>query len=570
MANRVRGVATLALISAVWTSGCAGLALQLPLAVISQNASPALVEAQRLERAGDLPAAREAYARIVEGQPLNSVALHRLAVVCTLQGDHAAAAEAYNRALQLTPKDVELLTDAGYACYVRQEYEAAEALLKLALRYDPAEPRASNNLGLVLGMAGKPTEALAAFERSQTPAMAQKSLAQVHRQRGDLDQAAACYQRARELDPGIEIPPQFHRRSDPAPAPENLPAERVVEVIPADPVPSDEVTVEAAPVAPIEAAETYELSSEEAPMTSEMFAEDIDEENVEFLEPAIVNDPDAPAIEVWSDRSEPGETFPPQSAADTVSVRASTEPPTKTSSDLAIVQPGWFVEQPQSALGMVFEPYNDGSQKPADPDEAWNDELFVESNEIAVAVEEPVDIAVEELIDQPGSALSDASEISFGDDEEVAPASFEKPPAEPIVESPVETLPTHERILKLADICLVTLKDERLLVEADPQFTALYQEQTYAFVSEAAAEQFRLRPVRYVPVAGGLDVVAVHGGQAVVEGTLEHAAWYRDRLYLFSSADHLDRFRGEPAEFVSLIPVEESQASGVDPLPATR
>lgn len=557
MANRVRGVATLALISAVWTSGCAGLALQLPLAVISQNASPALVEAQRLERAGDLPAAREAYTRIVGDQPLNSVALHRLAVVCTLQGDHAAAAEAYNRALQLTPKDIELLTDAGYACYVRQEYEAAEALLKLALRYDPAEPRASNNLGLVLGMAGKPTEALAAFERSQTPAMAQKSLAQVHRQRGDVDQAAACYQRAHELDPGIEIPPQFHRRSVPAHTPENLPADRVVEVIPADPVPSDEVTVEAAPVAPIEAAETYELSSEVAPMTSEMIEEDIDEENVEFVEPAIVHDADAPAIEEWSDRSEPGKTFSSQSAADIASVRAYAEPQATTSSDLAVVQPGWFVEQPEAALGMVFEPYNDGSQKPADPDEAWNEELFVESDEIAVAVEEPVDIAQEEFIAPASSIVPGASSMSFGDEEDIAPASFEKLPAEPTVESPVETLPTDERVLKLADICLVTLKDERQLVEADPQFTALYQEQSYAFVSEAAAEQFRLRPVRYVPVAGGLDVVAVHSGRAVVEGTLEHAAWYRDRLYLFSSADHLDRFRGEPAGFVSLIPVEE-------------
>lgn len=557
MANRVRGVAALALISAVWTSGCAGLALQLPLAVISQNASPALVEAQRLERAGDLPAAREGYARIVADQPLNSVALHRLAVVCTLQGDHAAAAEAYNRALQLTPKDIELLTDAGYACYVRQEYEAAEALLKLALRYDPAEPRASNNLGLVLGMADKPTEALAAFERSQTPAMAQKSLAQVHRQRGDVDQAAACYQRAHELDPGIEIPPQFHRRSDPAHTPENLPADRVVEVIPADPVPLDEVTVEAAPVAPIEAAETYELSSEEATMTSEMIEEDIDEENVEFVEPAIVHDPDAPAIEEWSDRSEPGKTFSSQSAADIASVRAYVEPQATTSSDLAVVQPGWFVEQPEAALGMVFEPYNDGSQKPADPNEAWNEELFVESDEIAVAVEEPVDIAQEEFIAPASSIVPDASSMSFGDEEDIAPASFEKPPAEPTVESPVETLPINERVLKLADICLVTLKDERQLVEADPQFTALYQEQSYAFVSEAAAEQFRLRPVRYVPVAGGLDVVAVRSGRAVVEGTLEHAAWYRDRLYLFSSADHLDRFRGEPAGFVSLIPVEE-------------
>jgi YHS domain-containing protein len=39
-------------------------------------------------------------------------------------------------------------------------------------------------------------------------------------------------------------------------------------------------------------------------------------------------------------------------------------------------------------------------------------------------------------------------------------------------------------------------------------------------------------------------------GETGVEGTLEHAAWYRGRLYLFSSADSRREFVETPSRFV--------------------
>ncbi|OYW18222.1 MAG: hypothetical protein B7Z55_11020, partial [Planctomycetales bacterium 12-60-4] len=121
----------------------------------------------------------------------------------------------------------------------------------------------------------------------------------------------------------------------------------------------------------------------------------------------------------------------------------------------------------------------------------------------------------------------------------------------------VDTSPNDDHVLRLADFCLVTLKDERLLVPSDPRFSEVFQEQAFFFASDDAAERFRRKPSRYVPAAGGLDVVAVHTGKAVVDGSLDHAAWYRNRLYLFESADHLDQFRVEPAEYASLSPIGE-------------
>ncbi|OYW17806.1 MAG: hypothetical protein B7Z55_11810, partial [Planctomycetales bacterium 12-60-4] len=80
MAKQARGIATLALLTSFWTVGCAGLDLQAPLAIQSKTSQDALAEAQRQERAGDLPAARQGYEQLVAAEPLNAVALHRLAV----------------------------------------------------------------------------------------------------------------------------------------------------------------------------------------------------------------------------------------------------------------------------------------------------------------------------------------------------------------------------------------------------------------------------------------------------------------------------------------------------------
>jgi YHS domain-containing protein len=41
------------------------------------------------------------------------------------------------------------------------------------------------------------------------------------------------------------------------------------------------------------------------------------------------------------------------------------------------------------------------------------------------------------------------------------------------------------------------------------------------------------------------------GGEKGVDGSLEHAAWYRGRLYLFSSADTRREFVDAPSKFVA-------------------
>lgn len=97
--------------------------------------------------------------------------------------------------------------------------------------------------------------------------------------------------------------------------------------------------------------------------------------------------------------------------------------------------------------------------------------------------------------------------------------------------------------------CPVVLKDERRLVEARAQFKSEYRGRSYLFSSSAARQAFELNPQKYVPAGGGTDIVRLAGGEAGVEGSLEHAAWYRGRLYLFSSDETRKAFVEAPARF---------------------
>ncbi|MSR59908.1 MAG: hypothetical protein EXS05_20090 [Planctomycetaceae bacterium] len=97
--------------------------------------------------------------------------------------------------------------------------------------------------------------------------------------------------------------------------------------------------------------------------------------------------------------------------------------------------------------------------------------------------------------------------------------------------------------------CPVMLKDERKLIEARPEFESVYRGKIYLFSSLAARQAFDESPQKYSPAGDGRDVVQLAGGEDASEGTLEHAAWYRGRLYLFSSSETRAVFVETPARF---------------------
>ena len=87
----------------------------------------------------------------------------------------------------------------------------------------------------------------------------------------------------------------------------------------------------------------------------------------------------------------------------------------------------------------------------------------------------------------------------------------------------------------LKGFCPVTLHDERELTDARPEFHFTHRSQKFHFASAEARDKFEVNPSKYAPAAYGADVVALSRDKDVVEGTLDFAAWFKGRLYLFGT-----------------------------------
>jgi len=103
----------------------------------------------------------------------------------------------------------------------------------------------------------------------------------------------------------------------------------------------------------------------------------------------------------------------------------------------------------------------------------------------------------------------------------------------------------------LKGFCPVTLKKDRDLVDAKPEFQVTYHAKIYQLSSAEAMEEFKKSPSDYAPARGGIDMVKYTMGKGEEEGTLEFAAWYRGRLYLFASAQTYDAFMSQPSKFAT-------------------
>ena len=108
----------------------------------------------------------------------------------------------------------------------------------------------------------------------------------------------------------------------------------------------------------------------------------------------------------------------------------------------------------------------------------------------------------------------------------------------------------------LKGFCPVTLRDERELLDAKPEFFFTHRGQKFHFASAEARNKFEADPSNYAPAAYGADVVALGRDKDVVEGTLDFAAWFKGRLYLFGSQANYDVFVKSPVTYASPAGIE--------------
>ncbi len=138
-------------------------------------------------------------------------------------------------------------------------------------------------------------------------------------------------------------------------------------------------------------------------------------------------------------------------------------------------------------------------------------------------------------------------------------------PAEPKPEITIRPAPTQDQDSKskfqliasrqgqtgLKGFCPVVLRDSRDLVNSSSEFRYQYNGKMFEFSSAEAMEKFAADPLKYAPANGCSDVIHLALTGEKLEGSLDHAVWYKGRLYLFSSVETMETFVAAPSSHAS-------------------
>ena len=182
------------------------------------------------------------------------------------------------------------------------------------------------------------------------------------------------------------------------------------------------------------------------------------------------------------------------------------------------------------------------------------------------------------VVTQEPEGLPDAEESPFSGLKLQTP---DTPAAAPAEQAPSETIeipapkasasPQQEqlRLLKAAKektgfkgFCPVMVKTHRKLVPARPEFSTEYNSRPYSFSSAEAKATFDANPTDYAPAADGYDAVFLGDIEEKIEGSLDHAAWFKGHLFLFANPENQQIFMTDPEQYAkSLAELNTSPAA---------
>jgi thioredoxin-related protein/YHS domain-containing protein len=101
--------------------------------------------------------------------------------------------------------------------------------------------------------------------------------------------------------------------------------------------------------------------------------------------------------------------------------------------------------------------------------------------------------------------------------------------------------------------CLVSAVDDREIVPGSSSFQATYRGQQLLFRSAEHKDMFLAEPNRYWPMLDGICAISLLNEDNRVGGSLEFAAIFRKRVWLFTSERAMHEFLKEPAEVVDEV-----------------
>ena len=134
----------------------------------------------------------------------------------------------------------------------------------------------------------------------------------------------------------------------------------------------------------------------------------------------------------------------------------------------------------------------------------------------------------------------------------VAPSTAKKlvaapPPTRQQTDAKLERIAARKGLNGFKGFCPVALKDYRELLDARPEYSAVYNGRRFFFSTETAQVAFEVSPENYAPAALGNDVVHLMLTGESRQGSLEHAVWFRSRLYMFATAETMETFVSAPS-----------------------
>jgi predicted O-linked N-acetylglucosamine transferase (SPINDLY family) len=129
------------------------------------NSSALLEQAERLQRAGNMPDAARAYSQVLRQEPANAQALQQLGLICFTVGQYTDAERLLASAVRVNPGSAELSYSRGCALQQLGRHEDALAAFARALSIRPDFVEARNNRGVTLLTLERAAEALACFDR---------------------------------------------------------------------------------------------------------------------------------------------------------------------------------------------------------------------------------------------------------------------------------------------------------------------------------------------------------------------------------------------------------------------
>jgi len=143
------------------------------------GAGDAFAKGEEALKNGNYKSARKHFLEVVQADPENAAAHHRLGYIGDKQEDYQSAEIHYLAALRLEPDDANIACDLGYSYLLQNRTKDSRRFLEKALKIDPNHQASLLNLAGILAKEGDYDGSLALFRQAGSEEEAQANIARL-------------------------------------------------------------------------------------------------------------------------------------------------------------------------------------------------------------------------------------------------------------------------------------------------------------------------------------------------------------------------------------------------------